>query len=260
MLSRHASPLLVLVLVGGLAASANPASAAPRLTTICQQRGYTAVTAPHGGHYVVRNDNYGGRPECISNRDLRPNFTVTRSAANSYSSRVMAFPFVLYGCSWGLCTAGSRLPAPVRSLRRVTATWYTAGQAAGQWNTAFDIWFGRHRAAYQGQAKGAELMVWLNAHDYPALRSRIIRVDHRRWYVSHWVTSHNGAHWNYIQIRAVRPTSHVRNLSLLPIIRRVEKMRLVSPRWWLLNIESGFEIWHGGRGLRTTSFSASVRD
>jgi len=190
MLSRHASPLLVLVLVGGLAASANPASAAPRLTTICQQRGYTAVTAPHGGHYVVRNDNYGGRPECISNRDLRPNFTVTRSAANSYSSRVMAFPFVLYGCSWGLCTAGSRLPAPVRSLRRVTATWYTAGQAAGQWNTAFDIWFGRHRAAYQGQAKGAELMVWLNAHDYPALRSRIIRVDHRRWYVSHWVTSH----------------------------------------------------------------------
>lgn len=265
MLSRHAAPLLVLlvlVVIACLAAPASPASAAgpaARLTTICQQHGYAAVTAQHGGHYVVRNDNYGGRPECISNRDLRPNFIVTRSAANSYSSQVMAFPFVLYGCSWGLCTADSRLPAPVRSVRRATATWYTAGKASGRWNAAFDIWFGRHRAAYKGQARGAEVMIWLNTHDYPAVHSRVIRVDHRRWYVTHWVTSHDGAHWNYIQARAVRPTRHVRRLSLLPIIKRVEKMGLVSRRWWLLNIESGFEIWHGGRGLRTTSFAASVR-
>ncbi|HUZ23332.1 MAG TPA: hypothetical protein VMV07_06155 [Streptosporangiaceae bacterium] len=262
MLSRHASPLLVLVVIACLAALASPASAASaagRLTRICQQRGYTAVTAPHGGHYVVRNDNYGGRPECISIRDQRPNFTVTRSAANSYSSRVMAFPFMLYGCSWGLCTAGSRLPAPVRLVRRATATWYTAGKARGQWNAAFDIWFGRQRAAYQGQARGAELMVWLNSRNCPAVASRVIRIGRRRWYVTHWVTSHGGAHWNYIQIRAVHPTSHVHHLSLLPIIRRVEKMGLVSRRWWLLNIEAGFEIWHGGRGLRTKSFAASVR-
>jgi hypothetical protein len=63
-------------------------------------------------------------------------------------------------------------------------------------------------------------MIWLNTHDHPA-----------------------------VQVRAVRPTRHVRRLSLLPIIKRVEKMGLVSRRWWLLNIESGFEIWHGGRSL-----------
>jgi hypothetical protein len=27
----------------------------------------------------------------------------------------------------------------------------------------------------------------------------------------------------------------------------------------MLNIESGFEIWHGGRGLASHSFAASVR-
>jgi hypothetical protein len=27
----------------------------------------------------------------------------------------------------------------------------------------------------------------------------------------------------------------------------------------MLNIESGFEIWHGGRGLPTTWFAAGVR-
>jgi Glycosyl hydrolase family 12 len=184
---------------------------------------------------------------------------VTESAANSHGPEVMAFPFVLYGCSWGLCTAGSRLPAPLTSLRRASATWRTAGRTArGRWNTAFDIWFGRSRAAASGQATGAELMIWLNARDYPALPAKVIRVDHRRWYVLHWVTSHDGAHWTYIQVRAVRPVTRVRRLALLPVFRRVERLGLVSRRWWLLNIEAGFEIWHGGTGLRTTSFSTHV--
>jgi hypothetical protein len=266
MLSRDAAALLILAVTACVAAppgaaSASSASSRPAArTTICRQRGYEAVTAARGGHYLVKNDNYGGRPECISNRAGRPNFTVTRSGADSYSSAVMAYPYVLYGCSWGLCTPGSRLPAPVRTVRRATASWSTGERAAGRWNAAFDIWFGRKRSAIKGQARGAELMVWLNAHDYPAVRSTVIRVDHRRWYVYHWMTSNGGAHWNYIQVRAVRSVRSVRRLSLLPIIRRVEKMGLIRRRWWMLNIESGFEIWHGGRGLATKSFSASVRD
>jgi cellulose 1,4-beta-cellobiosidase len=261
MLRRHAGPLLVVVVLACAVSLASPASASlARQSTICRRRGYEAVASAQGGHYVVKNDNYGGRPECISNRGRRPNFTVTRSGANSYGSEVMAYPFVLYGCSWGLCTAGSRLPARVRRVRRATASWSTTARAAGRWNAAFDIWFGRRRSAFRGQARGAELMVWLDAHDYPAGRSRVIRVDHRRWYLYHWVTSNGGAHWNYIQIRAVRPTSHVRGLSLMPIIARVEKMGLIRRKWWLLNIESGFEIWHGGRGLATRSFAAAVRD
>jgi hypothetical protein len=266
MLSRHAPPLLVLAAIAclaGLAAPASPARAASpvaRLTTLCRPRAYTTVTSASGGHYAVKNDNYGGRSECIRNARRRPNFVVTKSRADSYGPEVMAYPFVLYGCSWGLCTRGSHLPAPVRTVRRATASWFIKARAKGRWNAAFDIWFGRRRSAKNGQAAGAELMVWLNAHDYPALHSRVIRVDHRRWYVLHWVTSHDGKHWNYIQVRAVRKISHVRRLSLLPIIRRVEKMGLVRRKWWLLNIEAGFEIWHGGRGLETRWFSAAVRD
>jgi hypothetical protein len=262
---RRLPPLFavaVLACLAGAAGSVAPAGAASqaaRVTTLCGSRAHAAVTAQDGGHYLVKNDNYGGRPECISNRGLRPNFTVTRSAADSYGPEVEAFPFVLYGCSWGLCTTGARLPAPLRALRTASATWYTAGQAArGRWNAAFDIWFGRHRSAARGQATGAELMIWLGAHDYPAGHAKIIRVDHRRWYVVHWVTSHDGKRWTYIQIRAVRRLTHVRHLALLPVIRRVERLGLVSRRWWLVNIEAGFEIWHGGQGLRTTSFSTRV--
>jgi cellulose 1,4-beta-cellobiosidase len=264
MLTRPALPLLALVLivglVAGLTAAAPAAATTIRAATICRERGYERVTNSRGGHYVVKNDNYGGRPECIRIARRRPDFTVTRSGADSHGPEPMAYPFVLYGCSWGLCTPGSRLPARVRRVHRATASWSASERARGRWNAAFDIWFGRHRSAARTQARGAELMVWLNARREPAARSRIIRADHRRWHVYHWVTSHGGAHWTYIQVRAVRSVRHVRGLSLLPIIARMERMGLIRRRWWLLNIEAGFEIWRGGHGLATDSFSATVRD
>jgi hypothetical protein len=266
---RHAAPVVVMALLAGALAAAAPAGAAaapsrsapprPGVTTICAEHHYRRVTGAGGRRYVIENGNFGGRPECITNRGLRPNFTVTRSGADSTTARVMAYPFALYGCSWKLCTARSGLPARLGRVRAATASWSMKARAAGRWNAAFDVWFGRHRSAINTQARGAELMIWLNAHDYPAARSRVIRVDHRRWYVYHWVTSHDGAHWNYIQVRAVRPVTRVTALALLPVIRRVERMGLIRPSWWMLNIESGFEIWRGGRGLQTTTFAASVR-
>ena len=266
MLRRHTRLALAAVPAAGFltaaaltAAPAGAVTAPVRVTTICKEHNYRVVTGTGNKKYVIENGNFGGRPECITNRGLRPNFTVTRSGANSQGPEVDAYPFALFGCSWKVCTLGSGLPARVSRVRSASASWSLRPTAAGRWNAAFDVWFGRHRSAINGQARGAELMIWLNAGEYPAVRSRVITVDHRRWYVYHWVTSHGGAHWNYIQIRAVAPVTRVRGLALVPIIRQVEKMGLIRPQWWMLNIESGFEIWHGGRGLQTTSFAASVR-
>jgi hypothetical protein len=263
MLRRQVGPVFIVVAIASLVASAGPASAGAaggrqQKVTICQRHHYRVVTSAAGHHYVVENGNFGGRPECITNRGLRPNFEITKSGANTSGFEPVAYPFALYGCSWGLCTPGSRLPVRLSRVRHATATWHIRGRSQGRWNAAFDVWFGRQRSAYRGQARGAELMVWLNARHYPAGRSRVIRVDHRRWHVYHWVTSHGGAHWNYIQVRAVHPTSRVSNLALLPIIRRVERMGLIHRWWWMLNIESGFEIWRGGQGLQTRYFAAGV--
>lgn len=263
MLSRHAPPLLLVVIVL-LAAPAGPASGSlarttPRTTSICRRLGWRPVGTPGGGRYIVRNDNFGGRAECLSDRDLGPNFTVTRSAARSHGPDPDAYPDVFYGCSWGLCTEGSVLPAQVRQVGEARASWSTAGRAPGRWNAALDIWFGRHRSAYRAQATGAELMVWLNTRDFPAPRGRRLTVDHRRWYIYHWVARLDGKRWNYVQVRAVHPTTRVSGLDLLPIIRRVEGMGLIRPDWWMLNVESGFEIWTGGTGLTTRSFAAQIR-
>lgn len=265
MRSRHAAPLLVLGVVACLAAPVSPASAGlarkapPRTTTICQPLGWTAVTTPLGGRYIVRNDNFAGRPECLSTSMLEPRFRVTTSAANSHGSESDAFPDVFYGCTWGLCTDRSVLPAQVKQVQAARTSWSVKARAGGRWSAAYDIWFGRHRSGYRAQATGAELMIWLTTHDFPPPPGRKITVDHRRWYIYHWTGKLNGKQWNYVQVRAVHPVSHVQGLRLLPLIRHVVGMGLIKPDWWLLNVEAGFEIWSGGAGLASRSFSVHVR-
>ena len=77
-----------------------------------------------------------------------------------------------------------------------------------------------------------------------------------RWYFRHWRACHARACWNYLQYRRVRPTTGVSHLPLLPFIARARAHRLIRGRWWLENIEAGFELWHGGRGLATRWFWA----
>jgi cellulose 1,4-beta-cellobiosidase len=269
MLSRHAAPLLVLGVIVALAAPLSRASTslastslarkAPHTTRIFQQLGWTPVTTPLGGRYIVRNDNFAGRTECLRNASLGPNFTVASSAANSRGPESDAYPDVFYGCSWGLCTHGSVLPARLSQVREARASSSIDDRAGGRWSTAFDIWFGRHRSGYRAQATGAELMIWLDAHDFPPPPGPRLTVDHRRWYLYHWVGRLDGKRWNYIQVRAVRPVTQVRKLELLPVIDHLVGMGLIRRHWWMLNVESGFEIWSGGTGLAMKSFSAHVR-
>jgi hypothetical protein len=236
-----------------VAVSAQPASAST--VRLCKFDQHIAVTSHRGRQFVVRNDFWGTRKFCVTNSSLRPNFTVVKTGTNIIHGNVLAFPYIFTGCAWGICTAKSGLPARASSLRHPKATWHTRDQAAGRWNAAFDLWFAKHDIK-TGQAAGAELMIWLNTRDLPLSSTQIVRVDGVQWYLAHWVTSHSWGTWNYIQFRRVHPRRGVNNLRLNPFIHHAERDGLISRRWWLLNIEAGFEIWDGGKGLSGRRFWA----
>ena len=142
---------------------------------------------------------------------------------------------------------------------------------SGMYNTGYDLWFGKHSMT-QGHADGAELMVWLNHRGGCCILKRdapIVRINGVRYYFQYWHPSdpdYPGISWNYIQFRRVVQTTRVTNLNLKPFIqyaeqahpRQGQRSALVHPRWWLENLDGGFEIWNGGVGLRTTSFSARI--
>jgi hypothetical protein len=136
-------------------------------------------------------------------------------------------------------------------------TWHTKTESKGTWSAGYDIWFDRQRSK-SGQSGGAELMIWLNAHDFDAGSWPVVKVDGMRWYLEHWVTSGHGKHWNYIQFRRVHGISKVDNLGVKPFIAVARKHGLISRKWWLTSVMAGFEIWRGGVGLRTTNFMVRI--
>jgi len=209
---------------------------------------------PGTAHYILKNDNYGGKRECLSNQGGRTNFMVVRSGARAGNIEPVAYPDIFLGCSWGVCSPHSGLPKRADRLHSLVTSWYTLQQANGQWSAGYDIWFSRTRRVH-GQADGAELMIWLNSKGFPPNRWPVVEIDHLRWHLAHWTTSRNGRRWNYIQFRRVTPTTHVSNLNVIPFLRAAERYGFVRPHWWLTSVEAGFEIWRGGVGLGTTSFS-----
>ena len=212
-----------------------------------------------GTDVVIRDDWWGRWPVCIEN-DHTVAFTVTRSAIPAHHPGVAAFPYVFIGCSWGICSRHSFLPARVTAVRNPVATFSTRGNPRGGWNAAYEMWFATHRET-TGQADGAELMVWLRAPGWDDSR-KIVHVGGRAYFLAHWVDlpGHAGPGtpgWQYIQFKLVRPRYGVRNLHLGPLIRYCERRGWIRPSWWMLNIEAGFEIRWGGRGLAETGFSAT---
>ena len=54
----------------------------------------------------------------------------------------------------------------------------------------------------------------------------------------------------------VHAVAGVSGLQLAPFIKLAERFGWIRPSRWMLNIEAGFEIWSGGKGLATSSFTA----
>jgi glycosyl hydrolase family 12/cellulose binding protein with CBM2 domain len=212
-----------------------------------------------GGVYTVQNNEWGsGAVECLAVGRVG-GFTVTRSAiANSASGAPGGYPSIYRGCHWGTCTPRSGLPVPVSRLLSpgtVTTSWATAQPGTGAYDVAYDIWFNRAPGT-SGQPDGAELMIWLN-HNGPV-----------RPFGSHVSTAAIGGRsyhvwfgkqaWNTISYSMVTGTTSVRNLDIGQFAADALRRGYIGKSWYLIDVEAGFELWQGGAGLATNSFTVNV--
>jgi Glycosyl hydrolase family 12 len=216
-----------------------------------------------GGAYAVQNDEWGSdAPESITTGG-NAGFTVANSSiAVAANGAPGGYPSVYDGCHWGNCTRGGLAghPVQVRTLTNpgtVTTSWSTTqpgGNAA--YDAAYDIWFNQAPAT-RGQPDGAELMVWLNHHGSVQPfgshvgTATINAVSYQVW---------EGAQpWgDTITYVMASPATSVADLDVGALTADAVDRGYIRTSWYLIDAEAGFELWRGGAGLATRSFSVNL--
>jgi hypothetical protein len=227
--------------------------------TLCGQQ--TAAVA--GGSYIVQNNEFSSTArECVRITG-RTAFTVARSSINRGPHGAPGgYPSIYRGCHWGTCSQGGLAANPVRVTRltpgAVRTSWSTAQPSRGIYNVAYDMWFNRTRTT-NGQPNCAELMVWLarrgGIHPFGTLRASDAMVGGHSYDV--WEGSRRwGVTITYDMTTAAKS---VRNLDVGTLAHDAAGRGYLPASCYLISVEAGFEIWRGGAGLTTRSFSVTSR-
>jgi Glycosyl hydrolase family 12 len=256
---RHALALAAAFLLGTggiLTVVVSAACSGAATTTLCNSQ---ALSVSGGAYTIMNNEWHSGAPQCITTGGTT-DFTVASSAiANPLHGAPGGYPFIYKGCHWGACTPDSGLPIQVSSIHTgtVITSWSTTQPGGSNvYNVAYDIWFNQ-RPTTSGQPDGAELMIWLNHHGpvHPA-GSQVasnVSIGGHSYHV--WLRQRR---WNTISYTMTTATTSVSNLNLKAFVADAVSRGYIQNSWYLIDVEAGFELWHGGAGLATNSFSVNV--
>jgi hypothetical protein len=250
-LSLVVAATLVLALAGATRAHA-------ATTTLC-----TEQTAAVGGSYIVQNNEYdSSASECVTT-DGNADFTVANSAIdNATNGSPGTYPSIYQGCHWGNCSSGglSTTPIEVSALTtgKVTTSWSTTqpGGSSNTYDVAYDIWFNQTPTT-SGQPNGTEIMVWLNHNG--SVQPFGSEVASGVTIGGHTYNIWEGAQssWDTVTYDMTTGNTSVSGLDVGQLAQDSVSRGYTKSSWYLIDVEAGFELWQGGAGLETNSFSVS---
>ena len=252
---------LALVLGGGTALALTSADAQAASTTLCQEQ-----TAPvSGGTYTVQNNEFdSGASECIST-DGNADFTVANSSIdNATDGSPGAYTSIYQGCHWGNCSSGGLAATPIQvadlTPGTVTTSWSTTQPGgSSDYDVAYDIWFNQTPTT-SGQPNCAELMVWLNHNGSvqpfgSQVASGVSLGGH-----SYNVWEGAQSFGDTVTYDMTTAATSVSDLDVGTLAQDAVSRGYISSSCYLIDVEAGFELWQGGSGLATNSFSVNVAD
>jgi chitodextrinase len=243
-------------LAAGLAV-ALPASAAvsPNVASCTSTDGTTATQQIEGGQYIIQDNEWNSTAQQCLTYTSGTAWSITTANFNLPTNGAPAtYPSIYQGCHWGLCTPDSgMMPIQVSDLGTATTSWSTTQPATGAYDVAYDIWF-NSTPTTPGQPDGTELMIWLNSRGGVQPfggQTGTANLDGFNWNV--WTGRQTS--WNIISYVLNPGATSFTNLDVKPLIEDAVSRGSLNPAHYLIDAEAGFEIWQGGQGLGTNSFS-----
>lgn len=252
--------LLICVPLVVLGALFSVRAAQAEVLTMCGK--YSAVNVGKSGNpYRVYNNiwNDQNKSHCMEVNSNNGAFRITSSRHDKPTQGAPAtYSFINKGCHWGVCAhAKGEMPRQVSSILEARSSWSTTQATSGVYNVAYDVWFHPSSMAL-GQPDGAELMIWLACKgDIQPVGSMIgmnVPVGDALWDI--W------AGWNgsnsvitYVRVNNIEAVS---DFSIKAFIVDAVSRGYIENDWYLVSVGAGFEIWKGGEGLASNSFSFQV--
>ena len=220
-------------------------------STTCLPQGTIAVD---GGEYTLQANEWNSTAQqCVTSSGDTAWSVSTADFDLPTNGAPATYPSLYRGCHWGACTSGSGLPIQVSDLGSATSSWSTVQPASGAYDVAYDIWI-NSTPTTSGQPDGTEIMVWLNSRGgvQPfGSQTGTSTAAGYDWNV--WTGQQTS--WKIISYVLQGGGTAFTNLDLKAIIDDAVARGSVNPADYLIDAEAGFEIWQGGQGLATNSFS-----
>src|ERR1700733_13876293 len=251
---------LLLALGGGIAAVVGSTGAQAATTSLCQEQ----TASVSGGTYIVQNNEFdSSASECVTT-DGNADFTVANSAiANATNGSPGAYPSIYQGCHWGNCSSGGLTSSPIEvsslTTGKVTTSWSTSqpGGSSNAYDVAYDIWFNQTPTT-SGQPNGTELMVWLNhngsVQPFGSEVASNVSIGGHTYNV--WYGTQSS--WDTVTYDMTTANTSVSGLDVGTLTQDSVSRGYTNSSWYLIDVEAGFELWQGGAGLTTNSFSVTV--
>ena len=140
----------------------------------------------------------------------------------------------------------------------VTTSWSTTQPGgSSDYDVAYDIWFNQTPTT-TGQPNGSELMVWLNhngsVQPFGSEVASNVALDGTNYNI--WEGTQSS--WNTVTYEMTTPAASVTNLDIGALTQDMVSRGYTQSSYYLIDVEAGFELWQGGAGLKTNSFSVTL--
>jgi hypothetical protein len=251
--------VLALVVGGGTALALSSSGAQAATTTLCQ-----FDTSPvSGGTYTVQNNEFGSSASECASTDGNADFTVANSSIdNATDGSPGAYPSIYQGCHWGNCSSGGLTSAPVQvadlTPGTVTTSWSTTQPGGSSvYDVAYDIWFNQTPTT-SGQPNCAEMMVWLNHNGSVQPFGSQVASDVSLGGQTYSVWEGGQSFGDTVTYDMTTAATSVSDLDVGTLAQDAVSRGYISSSCYLIDIEAGFELWQGGAGLATNSFSVNA--
>ena len=231
------------------AVTAQTADAAAAVVN-CQPQGSLSLA---NGEYTLQNNEWNSTaPQCVT-ATTGTAWSVSTANFNLSGGAPATYPSIYKGCHWGACTTGSDLPIQVSQLGSATSSWSTVQPASGAYDVAYDLWT-NSTPTTGGQPDDSEIMIWLNSRGGVApfgSKTATASISGHNWDV---YTGRQAA-WNIVSYVLQGGATSITDLDVKAMINDSVSRGTTGANAYLIDAEAGFEIWQGGQGLATNSFS-----